>query len=384
MKIEICEQMVQSWLQHIKGCQIVQTNWMISPLHVPSNIPYVEWFMTDIAEALNTEIDAQTLAEITKDNAVDDAGAAIASGELSGEDVRDEELLHRLMDCFATLNKKETTAMRKIFGDSKPEQFITQCEIDVVGVRFDGNNGVEKIYLVDSAFHKGSLNYGDETVARVLKKLIRACIVSKLVFGSNVPVEVAFVTPYCTDGSGKKVGMRTKIRELTDILRDILKKRYSPAYDNIEIELYFNERFADELYAPLKAQIDTLNNDNDLFMRSMNLAKIAEKYMTKPSAPVPVPAATAGVRKYTEDDKLQVALYYLTHMDGLEAAEEAVLGRRSGGALAKDWLNRLGVDTSRGSAHKGLLDRIDIDDAIATATGMLKTTMESIKNKGWA
>ena len=34
MKIEICEQMVQSWLQHYKQCEIVQTNWKISPLRL--------------------------------------------------------------------------------------------------------------------------------------------------------------------------------------------------------------------------------------------------------------------------------------------------------------------------------------------------------------
>ena len=34
MKIEVCEQMLASWLKHIKGCQIVQTNWCPSPAAV--------------------------------------------------------------------------------------------------------------------------------------------------------------------------------------------------------------------------------------------------------------------------------------------------------------------------------------------------------------
>ena len=36
MKIEICEQMVQSWLQNYKQCEIVQTNWKVSPLRLRS------------------------------------------------------------------------------------------------------------------------------------------------------------------------------------------------------------------------------------------------------------------------------------------------------------------------------------------------------------
>ena len=34
MKIEICEQMLQSWLLNCKLCEISQVNWKISPLYM--------------------------------------------------------------------------------------------------------------------------------------------------------------------------------------------------------------------------------------------------------------------------------------------------------------------------------------------------------------
>ena len=287
MKIEICEQMVQSWLQHIKQCQIVQTNWMISPLRdISGQIPYVEWFMEDIAEKLNDAIDAETKAAFALSAAKEIADSY--ADAVSDQPEHPGEALNAMTHHFVTLNQKETAALANIFGQSTPHQFVTQCEIDVVGIKLynpalqPDQNGIEKLYLIDSAFHKGTLGYGD-AVARVLKKLIRACLVSYLVFGNQYPVEVAFATPDCTPGYEKK------IVALVDLLRDLLKKHYSPQYDNIELNLYFNEDFANKIYGPLKDNIDLLNNDNDLFMRALNLAKAAENRLTTPTS---APSAT--------------------------------------------------------------------------------------------
>lgn len=32
IQVEICEQLIKSWLKNFKNCQIVETNWKISPL----------------------------------------------------------------------------------------------------------------------------------------------------------------------------------------------------------------------------------------------------------------------------------------------------------------------------------------------------------------
>jgi hypothetical protein len=63
MKIEICEQMVQSWLQHYKQCEIVQTNWTVSPLRefTPDQINQVKTLMTDIQDKLNSLLNPETI-----------------------------------------------------------------------------------------------------------------------------------------------------------------------------------------------------------------------------------------------------------------------------------------------------------------------------------
>ena len=62
MKIEICEQMVQSWLQNYKQCEIVQTNWKVSPLRLRSisdaDIVELEIFMNDFQDELNKILEA--------------------------------------------------------------------------------------------------------------------------------------------------------------------------------------------------------------------------------------------------------------------------------------------------------------------------------------
>lgn len=88
---------------------------------------------------------------------------------------------------------------------------------------------------------------------------------------------------------------------------------------------------------------------------------------------------------YTYHEKLAVAAYYLKEGEGLVQVEENhmnIYGRN--GATAKYILNKLGLDTSRKSAHKGLLGKIgsNLDDEIVKATGTFKITLEEIKRRG--
>ena len=68
MKIEICEQMVQSWLQNYKQCEIVQTNWKVSPLRLRSisdaDIAELEKFMKEFQEELNQALEDETKAAL--------------------------------------------------------------------------------------------------------------------------------------------------------------------------------------------------------------------------------------------------------------------------------------------------------------------------------
>ena len=63
----------------------------------------------------------------------------------------------------------------QIFKNGSFSQFIRQAEIDVLGVRWNQDVSSPNVIAVNSAFHEAGLQYGDadETVGRVLKKLIR-------------------------------------------------------------------------------------------------------------------------------------------------------------------------------------------------------------------
>ncbi len=255
MKIEICEQMIQSWLLNCKQCEIVQTNWSISPLRVIDtvDIDIVKLLMKEIQDELNEALDVETI------NALQES----ADNDSNEEYRLDDEIISKPKSTKTTKVKK-----LNIFKKSKPEQFIRQCEIDVVGTKF--YDGVaERIYLVDSAFHKSGLGYHD-AVATVIKKIIRAALVSAIIFGTGVPVSIIFAAPKCGDT------LKNKIDDVVKKLIPIIEHDYP----NITIELYFNETFSNEIYLPLKNQIKNLNNDNDLFMRALNLAAVAEGQIT--------------------------------------------------------------------------------------------------------
>lgn len=218
MKIEICEQLVASWLKHVKGCQIVQTNWSPSRASV----------------------------EITDDD-IDKMSTFINAVK---ETVSDDNL--------------------DIFKKSKPKQFVFQCEIDVAGVKITGSS-IEKLYLIDSAFHENGLGYKNP-VETVLKKILRALIVAGAVF-KNLPFEVVFVTPICANNI--KSGIISGLTKLKEVI-----KAFYPAGS---VTLLFNEDFTSKIYSNLIPLIDVVSDDNDLFLRSMQLAQTAESVADKKS-----------------------------------------------------------------------------------------------------
>jgi hypothetical protein len=194
MKIEICEQMVQSWLQHIKQCEITQTNWKVSPLRLDSisdaEIDEVDKFMKEVQASLN-----ENLNDVNK----------TALQELLDEELDDVQK-----------KKKSKTKKLNIFKNSTPRQFIRQCEIDVVGCKLD--DGItERIYLIDTAFHKTGLGYPD-AVARDAKKIVRALVVAVLVFGESAPIMIGFVSPKCS------VDKEAEIEKVVGGIRTILSK----------------------------------------------------------------------------------------------------------------------------------------------------------------
>lgn len=138
MKIEIGESLIYTWLRHVKGCQIVQTNWR------PSEF----W-------SLSNQSDLQNIM-----NAID-----------------------QLFPDYSIFGHKTKVSL---------QQYLAQAEIDVMGA-FDFNNN---IIAVDVAYHESGLGYGGsvENVARILKKCLRSAM---CIYGyfNRKSAEIVFATP---------------------------------------------------------------------------------------------------------------------------------------------------------------------------------------------
>ena len=133
MKIEMGESLMQSYLKHIKGCLITQTNWK-----------------------------------------------TLRSWKKSNEDKAKAK--------FEKIKKEYPN----IFSEKiKFEKMLNQAELDVIGIAND------KIYMVEIAFHEQGLRYGNDDNKvrdRVLKKMIRAYLIWKIYF-SNYSCEIIFASP---------------------------------------------------------------------------------------------------------------------------------------------------------------------------------------------
>lgn len=141
MKIEIAENLVYSYLKHIEGCRIVQTNWKTSG----------KWIVTEYDDKLSKEL----------------------------------------------FNKIQSSPIfNGIFKKNSFGQLIKQAEIDVVGLNTTENS----IFGIDVAFHGKGLNYGsnDETALKIMKKIFRTILIMQSYFNSFDKFSSLFVTPKVT------------------------------------------------------------------------------------------------------------------------------------------------------------------------------------------
>ncbi|TKD65166.1 hypothetical protein [Flavobacterium sp. ASW18X] len=138
MKIEIAESLIYSYLKHVEGCRIVQTNWTTSG----------KW----------------TVTKYEKERARVLFNKITSSEHFSG-----------------------------IFKKSSFDQLIKQAEIDVIGI----NTAEETIYGIDVAFHSAGLNYGSktETAIRIVKKIFRTVFIMQSYFDENEKFKSYFITP---------------------------------------------------------------------------------------------------------------------------------------------------------------------------------------------
>ena len=302
MKIEICEQMVQSWLINCRNCQVAQTNWSISPLkdidrYKKDISDYIDFFVNALRHGVSSgAIDSDVLN--TTDEDISELHKSLNE---DGEEVSFMRVCQMLVaEREAAKDKNGNIDFSKISilgraGKARELQFVRQTEIDILGVELD-NGQAKNIYLVDTAFHKDGLNYSD-TVSSVTKKIIRAILVADIIFGTDIPVHIIFASPVCKPGpEGKIIAVKKYIDPLIE-KRPTLHGKTS----QVSIEIYLNQNFAQEIYLPLRKEIDALYGGNDLFMRSLNLAKAAEEKLPESekamalaggNPKIPAPAAT--------------------------------------------------------------------------------------------
>jgi hypothetical protein len=160
MKIEIGESLTSSYLNHVMGCRVIQTNWKLSG----------NWVVTDYNKS------------------------------------RANLFYQKIM---------KSGYFDEIFKGSSFEQLLKQAEIDVLGL----NTSELSVYGVDVAFHGAGLNYGskEETAQRILKKIFRTLFVMQTYFEQYNHFHSLFITPKTNPATLKLIDdLLQKATELID------------------------------------------------------------------------------------------------------------------------------------------------------------------------
>ena len=215
MKIEIGESLIFSWLRHVQGCPMVQTNWKPSPI----------W---PIRHERELAIDFEKMREIT-------------APRLGFE----------------------------VFKRSSFQQFICQAEIDVLGLSF-GDAGPAAI-AVDSAFHENGVQYGDlkETVGRIIKKVIRSAFSLEAYFDLHQG-DVVFATPKMHNA------VQDAIQGCWRDLQSILAECSSLPADRLNLRIVANADFVEQIIQPVLDRMDQVADTSELFLRAQQLVRFRE------------------------------------------------------------------------------------------------------------
>lgn len=207
MKIEIGESLILSWLRHVKGCQLAQTNWKASR----------QW------------------------------------------KIKNKSILHALMaDSSVIFREKYGYDLYK--GTTSLDQLLMQAEIDVVGTHTDGN--INDIYAIDVAFHEAGLNYGSrpETVARVIKKYFRTAMCLHGYFDAKKGT-IVFASPKVTPAIYK---------DINTCMCDILQIFQNHGLE-FSLCFIANQDFEKKMLNPVLQSANQVADTSELFIRSIQL-----------------------------------------------------------------------------------------------------------------
>ncbi len=215
MQIDIAESLVASWLRHVKGCQIVETNW-----RVPS------W-------------------DYTREK---------------------NEKMTELYEIFKEYDKKNE---KHIFGENeKLTQIIKQCEVDVVGVKF-GKGEEPSMIAADVAFHAKGLNYGGGNMRcashlKVISKIIRSLLSLYAYFGLK-NLTLIFASPLVNNKTMEEI--KAEVDGVLRCIRDI------KGFQDLKIQTISNGEFKTEILEHTLEQTRGYTNTKELFLRACQLTK---------------------------------------------------------------------------------------------------------------
>lgn len=269
MKIEMGESLFYSWLRHVKECQVVQTNWKVSP----------QWTL------------------------------------------QHEDELEALMVAADTLFSEKYGY--KIFKkNSSLSQLIQQGECDAVGIAVHEDEN--RFYAVDVAFHESGLNYGtrEETVMKVIAKSLRTAMCLYGFMGSK-DAEILFASPKINPAI---------INDLNPCIEDTNRLLAERGFD-FTVRVIANDEFNESVLQPILLMSDGVADTSELFLRGYQMFTMfsdapasAKRPRTRTAREATVPAETPLVDEgaYKELKIGQLARTVLRRMleYGLASEEE--------------------------------------------------------------
>lgn len=131
-----------------------------------------------------------------------------------------------------------------------------------MGIEVGGQNGVQNIYGIDVAFHENGLNYGskEETISRVLKKMIRTAMAIHGYFNLNAG-NIIFAAPK----------IYVAIREPLQFYIAELQELFHTKGLDFRFELLCNEDFKEKIFNVVTALSNSVSDTSELFMRSIQM-----------------------------------------------------------------------------------------------------------------
>lgn len=223
------ESLFYSWLRHVKECQIVQTNWTTSG----------KW-------TLLHEDELEEIMSVTDS----------FFHEKYGYDIY-----------------KKTSSL---------SQLLQQAESDAVGIAIQ--DGTNKIYAVDVAFHGAGVNYGDRvsTIKKITQKCLRTamCIYGYL---DSREAEIIFASPKINKGVLE--GVLPCIEDMQNTMDDL--------GFHFRFRILANKDFRDKVLMPILKVSGGVADTNELFIRSYQMVQMFEGHGS----------ATANVKAAFADNK---------------------------------------------------------------------------------